>query len=77
MTKQPYQLAGTTCSRCQSEGPFLLDPADDFSVRDDGTLEFPEGVWGLDIDCDCPACGFRGRLEDFFVWVEVTSGRPR
>ncbi|RUL88018.1 acylphosphatase [Tautonia sociabilis] len=72
-TKQTYRLAGKLCPRCHSAGPFLLDPSDDFIVVADGSLEFPPGEWGLDIDCDCAACGFAGRLEDFCEWVEVTG----
>ncbi len=72
-TKRTYQLSGKVCPRCNSTGPLLLDPSDDFSVAGDGSLEFPPGEWGLDIDCDCPACGFAARLEDFCEWVEVTG----
>jgi hypothetical protein len=72
-TKRTYQLSGKVCPRCNSMGPLLLDPSDDFSVAGDGSLEFPPGEWGLDIDCDCPACGFAARLEDFCEWVEVTG----
>jgi hypothetical protein len=71
--KQIFQLAGKACPRCESTGPFLLDPSAPFTVADDGHLEFPPGEWGLDIDCDCPACGFAARLEDFCEWVEVTG----
>jgi hypothetical protein len=72
-TKQTNQLPGKVCPRCKSTGPFLLDPSDNFTVAADGHLEFPSGEWGLEMDCDCPACGFAARLEDFCEWVEVTS----
>jgi hypothetical protein len=72
-TKQPYQLLGKVCPRCESTGPFLLDPSDKFTVTADGTLEFPSDEWGLDIDCECPTCGFATRLEEFCEWVEVTG----
>lgn len=71
--KERYQLAGKRCPECQSTGPFLLDSSENFTVTDEGYLEFPPKEWGLDIDCDCPACGFAGRLEDFCEWVEVTG----
>jgi hypothetical protein len=73
MTKQLFNLIGKSCPGCKGTGPFLLDPADEFTVLDDGSLELPPGAWGLDIECDCPACGFGGRLEDFCGWVEVTG----
>jgi hypothetical protein len=72
-TKRTYQLPGKLCPICHSTGPFLLDPSDRFTVAADGHLEFPAGVWGLDYDCGCAACGFAGVLEDFIEWVEVTS----
>src|SRR2546423_1706617 len=72
-TKRTYQLSGKVCPRCNSTGPFLLDPSDNFTVDAEGRIEFPRGEWGLDIDCDCPACEFGGRLEDFCEWVEVTG----
>jgi hypothetical protein len=72
-TRRAYQLAGKVCPRCESKGPFLLDPSENFTLGDDGLLEFPGDEWGLDIDCDCPACGFAARLEDFCEWVEVTG----
>jgi hypothetical protein len=72
-TRRAYQLPGKICPRCRSTGPFLLDPAAKFTVAADGHLEFPPGEWGLDMDCDCPACGFAGTLEDFCQWVEVTG----
>jgi hypothetical protein len=68
-----YQIEGTRCERCESEGPFLLDPDEEFAVEEDGTIHFPPGEWGLDIDCQCPACGFSARLGDFYEWVEVTG----
>jgi hypothetical protein len=71
--KERYQLAGKRCPECESTGPFLLDPSANFTVAADGHLEFPPEEWGLDIDCDCPACGFAGTLEDFCEWVEVTG----
>ena len=71
-TKQSYQLAGKRCPKCVSTGPFLLDPSDDFTIVDDD-IRFPLGEWGLDIDCDCPACGFAGRLGDFCEWLELTG----
>ena len=71
-TKQAYQLLGKVCPHCGSTGPFLLDPSDDFTVTADGTLEFLPDEWGLDIDCDCPGCGFAARLGDFCEWVEST-----
>ena len=72
-TKRAYRLPGKACPRCDSTGPFLLDPTAHFTVAADGTLEFPADEWGLDIDCDCPACGFAARLEDFCDWVEDTE----
>jgi hypothetical protein len=72
-SKRAYQLAERKCPWCGSTGPFLLDPSDDFTVSDDGQITFPPGEWGLDIDCDCPACGFAARLGDFCEWVEVTG----
>ena len=69
--KQAYMITGTRCERCGSEGPFLLDPEDDFAFREDGTIYFPEDQWGLNIDCKCPACGFFGDLGCFYEWVEV------
>ena len=72
-TKRTYQLPGKFCPICHSTDPFLLDPSHRFSVAADGHLEFPPGEWGLDIDCDCPACGFAARLEDFCEWVAVTG----
>jgi hypothetical protein len=69
--KQPYHLKDYTCPKCQSKGPFLLDTDDAFTYCDDGTLRFPEGAWGLEIGCDCSACGFVGDLESFVEWVEV------
>lgn len=71
--RQLYRLQGKVCPQCESTGPFLLDPAQNFTVCDDGSLEFPPGEWGLDIDCDCPARGFAAILEDFCVWVELTG----
>jgi hypothetical protein len=71
--KQSYQLPGRRCSWCESTGPFLLDPSEDFSIDQDGEIRFPSGEWGLDIDCDCAACGFAGRLGDFCEWVAVTE----
>jgi hypothetical protein len=71
--KRTYRLAGTRCAVCESTGPFLLDPFDDFTVSDDGQITFPPEEWGLDLDCDCPACGFAARLGDFYKWVEVTG----
>jgi hypothetical protein len=38
--KERYQLAGKRCPECQSTGPFLLDPSENFTVADDGHLEF-------------------------------------
>jgi len=75
MTKQAYQLDGKLCPNCQSSGPLLLNPSDDFSVNEDGSLKFPDGVWGLDIGCECSCCGFSARMEDFCIWVEVTGER--
>ena len=72
-TKQTYQLAGKRCPECESTSPFLLDPFDNFTLGGDGEIRFPPREWGLDIDCDCPACGFAGRLGDFCEWVEVTG----
>src|SRR5436309_788034 len=72
-TKQSYQLPGKLCPLCESTGPLLLDPSDNFTVEADGHLEFPPGEWGLDIDCECAVCGFAARLEDFIIWVEVTG----
>jgi len=72
--QRPYQLNDATCPRCKSTGPFLLDSEDDFEYRD-GDLAFPPGEWG--IDCDCPACDFGGRFEDFLEWVEATECRPQ
>ena len=69
-----YKINGTRCERCGSEGPFLLDPEDNFTY--DATtreISFPDGEWGLDISCDCPGCGFGARLGDFYEWVEVTG----
>ena len=31
--KQAYMITGTRCERCGSEGPFLLDPEDDFRLE--------------------------------------------
>ena len=73
MQKQAYNVAAKRCPQCESDGPFLLDPSDNFKLGDDGLLEFPPDEWGLDIDCDCPSCGFAGRLEDFCEWIEVTG----
>jgi hypothetical protein len=70
---QPYNITGTRCVRCNSEGPFLLDPDDKFAFREDRTICFPPGDWGLDIGCECPACGFAGELGDFYEWVEVVG----
>ena len=75
-TTRCYKIVGTRCERCGSEGPLLLDPEDGFVVEGDGTIHFPEGEWGLDIDCQCPACGFDARLGDFYEWVEVTGRVP-
>jgi hypothetical protein len=69
--KQSYEIPGKHCPECESPGPFLLDPFDKFTVAETGEVRFPPEDWGLDIDCDCPACGLRGRLEDFIEWVEV------
>jgi hypothetical protein len=69
----PYNITGARCGRCKSEGPFLLDPDDTFAVREDGTIDFPEGDWGLDLGCKCPRCGFAGELGDFSEWVEVVG----
>jgi hypothetical protein len=74
--RRPYTITGTRCERCGSEGPFLLDPGEGFVVEPGGTICFPEGEWGLDIDCECPACGFSARLGDFYEWVEVTERGP-
>jgi hypothetical protein len=71
--KKYYDLPRTTCPRCSSTGPFLLDPSANFDITPDGRLEFPPGEWGLDIECDCPACGLAARLEDFCEWFEVTG----
>lgn len=72
--KTLYQLSEYSCLNCNSKGPLLLDPSDPFTVQADGTVTFPEGEWGLDIECKCPACGFGGRLGDFCEWVDVTHG---
>lgn len=69
--RRPYEINGTRCERCGSEGPFLLNPEDEFTVDEAGEIRFPEGAWGLDIDCDCPGCGFSARLGDFYEWVQV------
>jgi Zn ribbon nucleic-acid-binding protein len=71
-TKQSYQLAGRRCPRCESTGPLLLDPSDNFTIVDE-EIRFPPGAWGLDIDCECPACGFAGELGNFVEWSEVTG----
>jgi hypothetical protein len=73
--KQAYQLPKKFCPNCNSTGPFLLDPSDEFTIVADGHLEFPPDVWGLDYSCDCAACGFAGELGDFIEWVEVTGKR--
>ena len=73
--KRSYQLPGKSCPNCNSTGPFLLDPSDEFTIAADGHLEFPPDVWGLDYACDCAACGFTGVLEDFIEWVAVTGER--
>src|SRR5262249_42086273 len=73
MKKHNYNLAERFCPDCMSTGPFLLDPEDEFTVLNDGSIEFPPGAWGLDIECDCAACGFGGRVEDFCEWVRVTG----
>jgi hypothetical protein len=72
-SRRAYQLAGTRCPECGCTGSFLLDRSDSFTVSGDGEITFPPGEWGLDIDCDCPACGFAARLGDFYEWVEVTG----
>ena len=72
-TKQTYQLQEKQCPQCGSTGPFLLDPSDNFTVSDDGQIAVPPGEWSLDLDCDCPSCGFGGYLEDFCERVEVTG----
>ncbi len=70
---QEYHLDGKRCPRCNNAGPFLLEVTGKVTVRQDGTLDIADGEWGLDIDCDCPKCGFAARLEDFCEWVELTG----
>ena len=71
-TMPHYKINGTRCDRCGNEGPVVLDPDAEFVVKQGGTIDFPEGEWGLDIGCGCPACGFSARLGDFYEWVEVS-----
>src|SRR5262245_12723292 len=71
--QQPYNITGTRCVRCNSEGPFLLDPDDKFAFREDRTIYFTPGYCGLDISCECSACGFAGELGDFYEWVDVVG----
>lgn len=72
-TTQLHRIAGTRCERCGCNEKVLLDPDDRFTVTEDGQITFPPGDWGLDIDCECPACGFAADLGTFYEWVEVTD----
>src|SRR5438445_10475446 len=70
--KQSYQLPGKVCPYCDGTGPFLLESFDDFTVANDEVPQFPPAHWGVDLYCECAACGFIKRLELFYTWVDLT-----
>ena len=42
----------------QEHGHILPNPSGVFTIAEEGAIRFPPGVWGLDIDCECPTRGF-------------------
>ncbi len=70
--QQSYQLPGKVCPFCDGTGPFLLESFDDFTVANDEVPQFPPAHWGVDLYCECAACGFIKPLELFYTWVDLT-----
>ena len=72
-----HKIAGTRCERRGGDGPFRLDAEEEeFVVEECGRIRFPDGVWGIDMACEFPACGFAARLGDFYEWVQVSVEVP-
>lgn len=60
-------LAGKTCPRCGSEGPFGVVGVSRFLLSDDGTDEFYDVEFDESSPADCPSCDYSGKWADFDV----------
>ncbi len=61
------------CPRCRSEAPFWIRGITERLLDVDEGVLYEEFTWGPRSVCRCEACGYKGRVKDFFEKIERTE----
>lgn len=69
-------LEGFRCPCCDQEDEFRIAVSCWATVRDDGVEDYGDTEWDDKSACQCPECGFTGRVGDFQKPEEKDEIRP-
>lgn len=58
-------LEGFKCPKCGQKDEFQIAVQCWATVRDDGVEDYGDTEWDDDSACQCPDCGFAGKVKDF------------
>lgn len=70
-------LAGLSCPKCGSLGPYFIVATCWAQVQDDGVYDTSEFEWEPTSRCDCKECGFTGKVKDYEPKVRAGSGNRK
>ena len=59
-------LDGMLCPKCDSRGPFDIEPKGTIVVDDNGIMDTSDLTWFNDSICGCLECSYSGNVEDFY-----------